>query len=119
MHDRAPNSVVVVRASAGGVDALKTLAAGLPRDLPANTIAHDDSDRVLPLRAIPPAIAKLVEELTRAPAVSDSEREDMSLETSHAALEPDAADRPLAPGEPSAFSCPACGGVLWEPGRVR
>src|SRR5262245_57932835 len=35
MDDRVPNTVVVVGASAGGVEALKTVAAGLPPELPA------------------------------------------------------------------------------------
>jgi two-component system chemotaxis response regulator CheB len=38
----------------------------------------------------------------------------MSIETSYAALERDAVERESPPGEPSAYSCPACGGVLWE-----
>src|SRR5262245_64201112 len=35
MDGQGPNSVVVVGASAGGVEALEVVAAGLPRDLPA------------------------------------------------------------------------------------
>jgi two-component system chemotaxis response regulator CheB len=38
----------------------------------------------------------------------------MNLETSYAALERDAVEHGRPPGKPSTFSCPACGGVLWE-----
>jgi two-component system chemotaxis response regulator CheB len=83
-------------------------------DMPSNAIAHDHPDRVLPIKAIPDEIVNLVERLTDEPVVSDNVDEEMSLETSYAALDESAVDRNSAPGEPSAFSCPACGGVLWE-----
>jgi two-component system chemotaxis response regulator CheB len=63
-------------------------------DMPSNTIASDNPDRVLPLNAIAAAVADLVEGLSELPVVSDNGPEEMSA--------------------PSAFSCPACGGVLWE-----
>ena len=40
--------------------------------------------------------------------------QEMSLETEYATLDPDAIEREGPPGKPSAFGCPACGGVLWE-----
>jgi len=42
--------------------------------------------------------------------VSENARDEMNLETIELS-------EPL--GAPSAFSCPACGGVLWEVGRSR
>jgi two-component system chemotaxis response regulator CheB len=38
----------------------------------------------------------------------------MSIETSYAQLDEETIERSEPPGSPSAFSCPACGGVLWE-----
>jgi two-component system chemotaxis response regulator CheB len=46
--------------------------------------------------------------------MSENGNEDMSLETEYATLDPDAIEREGPPGKPSAFGCPACGGVLWE-----
>ncbi len=46
--------------------------------------------------------------------MSENGNEDMSLETEYATLDANAIERDGPPGEPSAFGCPACGGVLWE-----
>jgi two-component system chemotaxis response regulator CheB len=46
--------------------------------------------------------------------MSENGRDEMSLETEYASLDAGAIARDAPPGEPSPFSCPACGGVLWE-----
>ena len=46
--------------------------------------------------------------------MSENDGDEMSLETEYATLDPDAIVRGGPPGEPSAYGCPACGGVLWE-----
>src|SRR5262249_54926134 len=98
----------------GGTMIVQDPAEAECRDMPSNAIASDHPDRILPLASIPKAVANLVERLSEESAVSDNGSEEMSLETSYAALERSAVERPGRMGEPSAFSCPACGGVLWE-----
>jgi two-component system chemotaxis response regulator CheB len=82
--------------------------------MPQSAVARDHPDRVLPLDSIAAAVAEAVEHLSREASLRDNSGDEMSLETEYAALEADALDRDGPPGEPSPFSCPACGGVLWE-----
>jgi two-component system, chemotaxis family, protein-glutamate methylesterase/glutaminase len=90
-----------------------------PRDalfpgMPESAVARDHPDRVLPLDSIASAVVEAVEHLSREAPLSENPLDEMSLETEYAALEAEAFDRDGPTGQPSAFSCPACGGVLWE-----
>jgi two-component system chemotaxis response regulator CheB len=82
--------------------------------MPASTIHRDHPDRVMPVGEIAGAVAAAVRELSEEAAVSDNGRDEMSIETSYAQLDEETIERSEPPGSPSAFSCPACGGVLWE-----
>jgi two-component system chemotaxis response regulator CheB len=75
---------------------------------------RDHPDRVLPLNELAGAITSAVARLSTEVPMSENGNEDMSLETEYATLDADAVGRQAPPGESSAFSCPACGGVLWE-----
>ena len=46
--------------------------------------------------------------------MSDNGGEEMSVETSYATLNAGTLERDEPPGDSSVYSCPACGGVLWE-----
>jgi two-component system chemotaxis response regulator CheB len=87
--------------------------AGFP-DMPANAIAADHPDGVLPVGEIGPAVTEIVRRLSEEGSVRENEQEEMSLETRYAALDRETVERAEPPGEPSRFSCPACGGVLWS-----
>lgn len=82
--------------------------------MPASTIHRDHPDRVVPLEGIADAIEAAVKNLSEEGAVSENGRDEMSIETSYAQLDEKTIERSAPPGRPSAFSCPACGGVLWE-----
>jgi two-component system chemotaxis response regulator CheB len=82
--------------------------------LPMHTVVRDHPDRVLPLNELAGAITSAVARLSTEVPMSENGNEDMSLETEYATLDADAVGRQAPPGESSAFSCPACGGVLWE-----
>ena len=82
--------------------------------MPASTIAGDHPDRIMPLAAIAPAVVEALEELPEEKPMSDNVEEEMSLETRYSTLDRETIERARPPGDPSAFSCPACGGVLWE-----
>lgn len=82
--------------------------------MPSKTVSRDHPDRVLPLAELAPAIAATVRRLSEEVPMSDNGREEMSLETAYATLDAELLERDLPPGESSVYSCPACGGVLWE-----
>jgi two-component system chemotaxis response regulator CheB len=82
--------------------------------MPATAIVRDHPDCVKPVADIAAAVAETVRNLPTKAPVSDNRRDEMILETSYAALDRDAVARRQPPGRPSAFSRPACGGVLWE-----
>ncbi|MBV8479089.1 MAG: chemotaxis protein CheB [Actinobacteria bacterium] len=82
--------------------------------MPASAIARDHPDRVEPTASVAGAIVAAVENLSKEVPVSENERDEMAHETSYAELDRDTVERSYPPGEPSRFSCPSCGGVLWE-----
>jgi two-component system chemotaxis response regulator CheB len=82
--------------------------------MPAETVARDHPDRVLPLAELAPAVTRAVQRLSEEARMSENGRDEMSLETEYATLDAEALERDAPPGESSVYSCPACGGVLWE-----
>jgi two-component system, chemotaxis family, protein-glutamate methylesterase/glutaminase len=81
--------------------------------LPTHTVVHDHPDRVLPLAELAPAIATAVHRLSEGADVRENGSGEMSRESASASLDRDALEHE-APGEPSPYSCPECGGVLRE-----
>jgi two-component system chemotaxis response regulator CheB len=100
--------------SAGGTVIVQNPEEAQFPAMPANAIARDDPDCVLPRAAIPESIAGTVGRLSEEQHVSDNGRKKMDLETRYAALDRGAIEDGEPPGESSGLSCPACGGVLWE-----
>jgi two-component system, chemotaxis family, protein-glutamate methylesterase/glutaminase len=96
----------------GGTVVVQDPAEAIYPEMPLSTIAADHPDHVLPLALIPPTIERLVAQPSEEETMD--EIDDLEDETRHAALDREAIDRDEAPGSRSAFSCPACGGVLWE-----
>jgi len=82
--------------------------------LPAHAVGRDHPHRVLPLAELAPAIAAVVDDLSEEADVRENDGGEMSLETDYATLDAEALRRDEPPGESSVYSCPACGGVLWE-----
>ena len=82
--------------------------------MPLSAIRHVKVDHVLPIPAI---AAELVESLSREPRTAEgngSEEKRMDLENKISQMDSKALRGDERPGKPSAFSCPDCGGVLWE-----
>lgn len=82
--------------------------------MPQAAIARDHPDRVMPAERIAAAVVEAVRNPPRERSVSDNGQDEMNLETSFAELDRDTIEISEPPGRPSAFACPACGGVLWE-----
>src|SRR5437016_4764026 len=96
-------AVIAVGASAGGVDAISAVVAGLPADLRAAVLVvlH-----VSPRGKIPALLAGIVDEW--------SEERRARVQTKKEGAQPDDASAAAQRGEPSEFTCPECGGTLWE-----
>lgn len=101
-------------AHVGGHVVVQDPAEAVFPEMPSNAIAADHPDRVLPIAEIAAAVADLVARLSPEAAVGHNDSQKMNLESSFAALDRDAIESSRPPGAPSTFSCPACGGVLWE-----
>jgi two-component system chemotaxis response regulator CheB len=82
--------------------------------MPSETVSRDHPDRVLPAAQLAAAVTAAVRRLSKEAAMSENGGDTMSLETQYAMLDPEMIGRDSPPGESSEYSCPACGGVLWE-----
>lgn len=98
---------------AGGIAIVQDPSEAIYPQMPQSAIAHVEVDRVLPLAEIASDVVKLSQE-----SVADQRANPMT-EDRQAQPEVDAFEeatlhnRPV-PGEPSNFTCPECGGTLWE-----
>jgi two-component system, chemotaxis family, protein-glutamate methylesterase/glutaminase len=96
----------------GGIAVVQDPGEAMYPSMPQSAIAHVDVDHVVPLASMGELLARLVAEPPReAEAVED---ENLDLETRMAELDADALAQDERPGRPSPYSCPDCGGVLWE-----
>jgi two-component system, chemotaxis family, protein-glutamate methylesterase/glutaminase len=97
----------------GGVAIVQNPAEALYPGMPRSALEHVPVDHCVPLAEIAPLLVRLAHEpvdaIDVAPAPSEIEQE-MSVTTMDLA----AMTSDDHPGTPSAFSCPECGGVLWE-----
>jgi two-component system chemotaxis response regulator CheB len=98
----------------GGCVFVQDPADSLFPGMPAETISRDHPDWVLPLDRLAGAIAGAVHRLSEEVPMSEDGKDEMSLETEYATLDSDAIERDGPPGTSSVYSCPECGGVLWE-----
>jgi two-component system chemotaxis response regulator CheB len=98
----------------GGCVVVQSPDDALFPSMPSETVSRDHPDRVLPLAELAPAIAAAVQRLSKEASMSENGSDGMSIETDYAALDAEALHRDAPPGDSSVYSCPACGGVLWE-----
>lgn len=90
---------------AGGATLVQDPKDALYPAMPANAIAYARPDYVLP-------VEELVDTLTRLTATSAGRPGEEAPVTDEAAPNPSAED--AQPGQIAPFSCPDCGGTLWE-----
>jgi two-component system chemotaxis response regulator CheB len=89
-----------------------------PRDaafpsMPQSVLRHMPVDQCVPLTEIVPALLRSLNGDVPPPQ-GDGHMDLDRTETKIVEMEEDAVERDDRPGTPSAFSCPECGGVLWE-----
>lgn len=98
----------------GGCVVVQSPEEALFPTMPSQTVSRDNPDRVLPLSELAPAITSAVRRLSEEAPMSENGGDEMSLETEYAMLDAEMLERDAPPGDSSVYSCPACGGVLWE-----
>ncbi len=96
----------------GGTAVVQDPADALYRGMPTSAVENAEVDHVVPLADLGALLTRLVREAP--PRRKDAEAPDLRLETNMAELEHDALHSDDRPGTPSPYSCPDCGGVLWE-----
>lgn len=95
-----------------GITVVQDPADAMYPSMPESALAHVEIDHVVPITAMGELLSRLVyEPIPEAPPPLD---EEMDLEARVANLEQDALATDERPGTPSPYSCPDCGGVLWE-----
>jgi len=97
----------------GGVAVVQDPQDALFSSMSLSAIAHVEVDHVVPLSAVGPLLVPLAHEQAAAEG-SYSVSKDMEMETKLAAMDMNTMQNGEHVGTPSVFSCPECGGVLWE-----
>jgi two-component system chemotaxis response regulator CheB len=96
----------------GGVVVAQDPEEAMHRSMPQSAIEHARVDHVVGLAEMPELLARLV--AAPRPSARTTDTEQIEMEKEIAAMAPEAMDGDDRPGRPSPFSCPDCGGVLWE-----
>jgi len=97
----------------GGVAVVQDPDDALYPGMPRSALEHVAVDHCLPLAEIAPLLVRLAHTPARTPDASAVPAE-MEQELRVTGLDLAAMTSDDHPGTPSAFSCPECGGVLWE-----
>jgi two-component system chemotaxis response regulator CheB len=96
----------------GGIAIVQDPADAAYPALPRNALDFIDADHVPSLENLASLIDRIVRQPAPPPATPVSPR--LQKETQFAEVDLDTIEDDDKPGHPSAFSCPDCGGVLWE-----
>ncbi len=98
----------------GGIAVVQNPADALHASMPQSAIENVKVDHVVTLRELPRKLSELLS--TEAPGLEEpsSEVEVLDMENRISEMDGKTMQQDARPGQPSAFSCPDCGGVLWE-----
>ncbi len=97
----------------GGITMVQDPEEAAYPGMPESALAYVKVDHVLPVKDIARQLAISVNE-ARPVEEEGSTMKQMDLEKRIAGMDSDAFRGDDRPGRPSAFSCPDCGGVLWQ-----
>jgi two-component system chemotaxis response regulator CheB len=97
----------------GGVAIVQDPKEALFPSMPSSALAHVQVDRISPLAGIGPLLAELAN--TEVPLEQvESVPRDIQKETALTEMDIAMMENQEHIGTPSTFSCPECGGILWE-----
>ncbi|MCL1465063.1 chemotaxis protein CheB [Argonema galeatum] len=96
----------------GGIAVVQSPDEALFSDMPRSAIENVDVDYILPLSEIAAVLLSLAKAQVEEKA--DSQSTNMQIESDLAQMDVEVLQHNKRPGNPSAFACPDCGGVLWE-----
>lgn len=98
----------------GGVGVAQDPTDALFPSMPASAVAHGGVSHVVPIERMGGLLVRLCEE--EIPPLREADvSDDAAKETEYSSFDMEAIEDPdRHPGEPSPFSCPDCGGVLWS-----
>lgn len=97
----------------GGIAVVQDPDDAAYASMPRSALDHVEVDHCVPLRDIAARLIQVVSEHRKTGASTGNVRM-IEKETRIAAMTPKSMQEDDRPGQPSAFSCPDCGGVLWE-----
>ena len=97
----------------GGIAVVQDPESALYPSMPQSALEHVEVDYCLPVPEIGPLLVRLAQEPVKEEVVSPVP-EDMEMETREAEMDMESLSGENQVGTPSTFSCPECGGVLWE-----
>ncbi|MBV9712110.1 MAG: chemotaxis protein CheB [Ktedonobacteraceae bacterium] len=97
----------------GGIAIVQDPDDAIYPDMPRSALTHVNVDYCLPIADIGPLLVQLAREKVVQGTVQPAS-EDMEREVRVAEMETNPLNEHEQVGAPSAYSCPECGGVLWE-----
>lgn len=97
----------------GGIAIVQDPDEALYPSMPLSALGNVEADYILPLASIGPLLGQLANKLAKEEG-GYPVSEDMEKETKLAEMDQALMHNNESVGTPSAFSCPECGGVLWE-----
>src|SRR5207248_1873454 len=106
MLDDGTAGLIVVKQH-GGVTVVQDPDEAVFPSMPANAVRFADPDHVVALDKVAPLLAGIVDEWSQ-------ERRARPQRDPDAQDQPEDASAGAQNGEPSEFTCPECGGTLWE-----
>jgi two-component system chemotaxis response regulator CheB len=96
----------------GGLVVVQEPSTALFPSMPSSVLEQVEADAIVTLENLVPTLVQLVH--GPVPKHRAAPGRDLDLEVRMAKLEPEALNEEERPGKPSPYSCPDCGGVLWE-----
>jgi two-component system, chemotaxis family, protein-glutamate methylesterase/glutaminase len=104
---------MIVLEQAGAITIVQDPRTALYPGMPQSVMEHVAVDYAVPIGELGTLLTRLIAEEPPKRAMKLTSRE-LELETRMAELDAEALHEDGRPGNPSPYSCPECGGVLWE-----
>jgi len=98
----------------GGIAVVQDPADAMHASMPQSALDNVEVDAAVPLRQIAGTLVHLLQQQPIPMPIPANDLDLMTMETQIAGMDQETLQNDARPGTPSGFSCPDCGGVLWE-----